>query len=343
MSLHVREAVPSDESAWDAFVMSCNVATFCHRFGWAGVIERSFGHRTHYLLAERKGAIEGVLPLTHVKSRLFGNSLSSQPFCVYGGIAATSHEAEQALRLAARELSEALQVDALEFRSLKASASGWPEKDLYVTFRREILPEVDANMLAIPKKQRAMVRKGIKSGLSSEETTDTSRLYRVYAESVRNLGTPVFTRQYFEELAATFGTDCRILMIRDENQDVAGVMSFYFRDQVLPYYGGSVSAARTIRGCNDFMYWELMRRSCEEGYRLFDFGRSKKGTGPYSFKKNWGFEPEQLHYEYHLVKSDNVPEVNPLIPKYRLLVNTWQRLPLAIANTLGPLVAKDLG
>lgn len=343
MSLTVRKANPEDGAPWDDFVTGAEAGTFCHRFDWGGVIQRSFGHSPHYFIAERDGHIEGVLPLVHVKSLLFGSSLASQPFCVYGGILATTEEARLGLLQAASDLAEGLRVDSLELRSLRPAAEDWPRKDLYVTFRREIFPDVDDNMMAIPKKQRAMVRKGIKAGLSSEESDDLDRLYRVYAESVRNLGTPVFTRRYFRELRSAFGEDCRILMIQHEGRDVAGVMSFYFRDQVLPYYGGSVSAARNIKGCNDFMYWELMRRSCEQGCRLFDFGRSKKGTGPYSFKKNWGFEPEQLHYEYYLVKAQSIPELNPLNPKYRLLVNTWQRLPLGIANTLGPMVAKDLG
>lgn len=198
-------------------------------------------------------------------------------------------------------------------------------------------------MKAIPNKQRAMVRKGIKSGLQSEETTDHLRLYRVYAESVRNLGTPVFTARYFKVLQDVFGGACRILMIKDDQGDVAGVMSFYYKNEVLPYYGGSIVRARSIKGCNDFMYWDLMRQSCEEGCTSFDFGRSKKGTGPFSFKKNWGFEPTPLHYEYYLVKADKVPEVNPLNPKYKLMVDTWKKLPLPLANLMGPLLAKNLG
>jgi lipid II:glycine glycyltransferase (peptidoglycan interpeptide bridge formation enzyme) len=120
-------------------------------------------------------------------------------------------------------------------------------------------------------------------------------------------------------------------------------MSFYFRGEVIPYYGGSTAMARTIKGVNHFMYWELMRRSRERGCEVFDFGRSKASTGPYSFKKNFGFKPQALPYEYYLVKSPAVPDVNPLNPKYRLLVNAWTRLPLPVANLLGPPLARSLG
>jgi FemAB-related protein (PEP-CTERM system-associated) len=134
-----------------------------------------------------------------------------------------------------------------------------------------------------------------------------------------------------------------VLMITHEGRDVAAVMSFYFRQEVIPYYGGSTSAARNLKGVNHFMYWELMRHSCAQGYRLFDFGRSKAGTGPFSFKKNFGFEPQPLPYEYYLVTRDTMPDVNPLNPKYRLMINVWTRLPLPVANTVGPLLARSLG
>jgi len=119
-------------------------------------------------------------------------------------------------------------------------------------------------------------------------------------------------------------------------------MSFYFRDEVLPYYGGGTELAREVAG-NDFMYWEVMRRACERGLRVFDYGRSKRGTGSFDFKKNWGFEPQPLHYEYRLVRGKRVPEHNPLNPRYRLLIKLWQRLPLALANRIGPHIVKNLG
>ncbi len=294
-------------------------------------------------MQKQDGAIVGILPLAEIRSVLFGHSLSSLPFCVYGGIVADTEEAAVALRKHACELADRLKVGALELRNYRASDSGWPVKELYFTFRKAIEPDDEANLMAIPNRQRAMIRKGIGEGLQSEWDEGTDRLYRVYSESVRNLGTPVFSAKYLRILQEVFADDCSVLMITRAGQDVAGVMNFYFRDEVLPYYGGSTAEARTIKGVNHFMYWELMRRSREQGYKLFDFGRSKADTGPFSFKKNFGFEPQPLPYEYYLVKSPAVPDVNPLNPKYRLLVNTWTKLPLPVANLLGPPLARNLG
>jgi len=341
-ALQVRPMQPSDATRWDAFVAACPEASFFHRAGWRKAVEEGLGHRTHYLLAERGEAIAGILPLAEVRSRLFGHTLTSLPGCVYGGVAAADEEARRALTDAACRLAEGLRVDALELRNRAPREPSWPRKDLYVSFRKAISPDPDANLKAIPRKQRAMVRKGIDAGLTGRVVDEVDAFFPIYAESVRNLGTPVFPRRYFRLLKAIFEDDCELSIISHQGSDIAAVMSFYFRDEVLPYYGGSRSEARAVKG-NDFMYWDLMCRAAERGARLFDYGRSKQGSGSYSFKKNWGFTPEPLAYEYHLVKADRVPEVNPNNPKYHYFIEAWKRLPLPIANAVGPLLARNLG
>ncbi len=338
----VRTLEARDLAQWDAYVNIHPDATFFHRAGWKRVIEAAFGHRTHFLLAERGGEMVGVLPLVEIRSRLFGHNLGSLPFCTYGGILADHDAAWRALDEAAQTLAMRLKVGALEYRNQMAQHAHWPTKDLYVTFRKAIEPDVEANMNAIPRKQRAMVRKGIKAGLVGEIDPDTTRFFQAYSASVHRLGTPVFSRKFFRLLKEEFGDDCEVLTITLEGQVIASVMSFYFRDEVLPYYGGGADAARAVAG-NDFMYWELMRRACERGFKMFDFGRSKRGTGSFDFKKNWGFEPTPLYYEYFLVTDTDVPEINPLNPKYRLFIQAWKKMPLALANVIGPHIVKNLG
>jgi len=338
----VRELQSADATRWDQFVYSCPEATFFHRAGWKTVIERAIGHRTRFLYAESDGRIEGVLPLAEVRSTLFGHTLVSLPFCVYGGVAADTPRARSALDRAAIALAEQWRVDHLEYRSRIPCHPDWAHSDLYVTFRKAIQPDVEKNLNEIPRKQRAMVRKGIKAELGSEIDEGTARFFAAYSESVHRLGTPVLPRRYFNALREVFGSDCEVLTVSHRGRLVASVMSFYFRDEVLPYYGGGTEMAREIAG-NDFMYWELMRRACERGIRWFDYGRSKRGTGSFDFKKNWGFEPQALHYEYRMVRGARIPEVNPLNPKYRLLIKMWRRLPLGLANWIGPMIAKSLG
>lgn len=344
MSVAVRPARPRDAAAWDAFVLAEPGATFFHRIGWKDVLERAFGHRTHFLLAERDGRIEGVLPLAEIRSRLFGHSLISTPFCVYGGIAAATPEAREALDRRAQALATELGVGHLEYRDRdRAAHVEWPGTELYVTFRKELDPDVEKNMLAIPRKQRAMVRKGIKNGLVAELEDGVDGFFSVFADNVHRHGTPALPKRFFALLREVFGPDCEVQLVRGPDGElISGVLSFYFRDEILPYYAGDTEAARGL-AANDFKYWELMRRACERGIRVFDYGRSKVGTGPYDFKRNWGFEPLPLHYGYKLVKARTLPENNPNNPKYRLFIQAWQRLPRPVANFLGPYIVRDLG
>jgi FemAB-related protein (PEP-CTERM system-associated) len=342
-ALRVRAFASGDAARWDAFVDGCAEATFFHRSGWREIIESVFGHRTHYLIAARGERIVGVLPLAEVRSLLFGHALSSLPFAVYGGAAVVEPQARAALHEAAVALAQRLGVQHLELRNRQPTEPAWPRQDLYVTFRKAIAPDADANLLAIPRKQRAMVRKGIQRGLRSEIDADVDRFFALYADNQHRHGTPPYPKRYFAALRRVFGDACEILTVIDTGgRPVSSVLSFYFRDEVLPYYAGDVEAAREL-AANDFKYWELMRRACARGVRVFDYGRSKRGSGSFDFKKNWGFAPEPLHYEYRLLRRATIPQNNPANPRYGAFIALWRRLPRPVVNAIGPAIARHLG
>jgi FemAB-related protein (PEP-CTERM system-associated) len=327
---------------WDDFVMTCPHATFFHRSGWQKIVGEVFRHETYFLYAEQDGCIQGVLPLGHVNSWMFGSSLTGLPFAVYGGVAAISSAAADALEHEAQKIALRLGVAHLELRNMNSRHEDWPKQDLYVTFRKELQADEDGNMLAIPRKQRAMVRKGIKNGLASEIDVGVDRFFALYADNVHRHGTPAMPKRYFKALMAEFGRDCEVLtVVATDGRPLSSVLSFYFRDEVLPYYAGDDESARDL-AANDFKYWELMRRACVRGIKVFDYGRSKQGTGSFAFKKNWGFEPTQLHYEYCLYKRDAIPQNNPSNAKYKLLIDTWRRMPIGLANWIGPFIVRNL-
>ncbi len=338
----VAEMAEGDEARWDDFVKSSANGTFFHLSGWKRVIEETLKHPTHYLYCERDGEIVAVLPLAQVSSWLFGNALISLPFLVYGGVVGADASAETELVEAACRHAERLGVDHLELRNTTPSGRGWPLKDQYVTFTKQLDPDPEKNLLAIPRKQRAMIRKGIKAELVAEVDHSVDRLYDALLECKRNLGTPFFNKAYLAAVYEAFGDAVEILTVTRGRELIASVMSFRFKNRILPYYGGGGEAARAVKG-NDFMYWAVMEKACEAGVEVFDYGRSMVGTGAYRFKKHWGFEPTPLAYEYYLVKSDEPPNLNPSNPKYRLLIDTWKRLPLAVAGRIGPPLARRLG
>ncbi len=340
--MNIRTATEQDAERWDQYVLAHPNGTFFHRYGWKRLIESSYRYPGHYLLAEDEQGLCGVLPLGEVKHLLFGHSLISVPFCVYGGVLADDDAIRNALEQHAMQLADSLGVSHLETRNERPMRDDWRRKDgLYVTFKRELSEDHEANMSAIPRKQRAMVRKGIKAGLVGGLDDGIDNLYEAYSQSVRNLGTPVFPKAHFRAIRDEFGSDVDVVTVKHEGNVVASVMNYYFRDQVLPFYGGGISAARNL-AANDFMYWEVMRRAVERGCRVFDFGRSKIDTGSFRFKKHWGFEPQPLYYEYHLVKATEMPDLNPNNPKYRLFINAWKKLPVSVSRMIGPWLAKGL-
>lgn len=343
--LEVRALRHSEQPLWESFVARSAAATFFHKCGWGRAIAEGCGHDGYNLAAWRGGRLVGILPLTHVRSRLFGNALVSVGFGVYGGIVAEDQEAGRALGTAAAKLGQQLEVGHVELRHERApSALSWTVKaGLYATFKRAISASHDENLKAIPRKKRADLRKAIgNSQLHVDATSDVRTFFRVYAESVRNLGTPVFPLSLFEAIKREFNDAVEISAVHGPKGAVAAVMSFYFKDQVLPYFGGATPLARPLHAY-DRLYWEVMRRAAERGCRVFDFGRSKRGTGSYDYKTYWGFEPTPLEYQYFPVGVAGIPDVNPLNPKYRLMIAGWKRLPLALANAIGPHIARQLG
>jgi len=335
---------PEDAGSWDEFVVKSDESTFFHLSCWKEVIEQAFGYATYYRIVKRGEAITGILPLTHVKSRLFGNKLISNAFAMYGGPVAQDDDSRRALEGEAERIMRVLRVPVLEFRNIKPHRSDWATRsDLYATFRKPLFPTVPQNLKAIPPGQSKVIRnRATRNGLYSEVDQDIDRLYHIYSESVRNLGTPVYSKKYFNILKNLFPDNCHVLTVMHGKTPVASVMSVQFRKEIMTLYGGGTAAAPAL-GANVFMYWEVMRLACERGCELFDFGRSKLGTGAYAFKRNWGFEPTALAYQYKLANGWAIPDQNPLNPKYQPLIAAWKWLPLPVANLIGPPIAKAIG
>lgn len=343
--VRVRLAGPGDRGGYGRFVAQAADATAFHRPEWLDAVERSTGHAVHLLLAERDGAIAAALPLHAVHSPLFGRALVSTGFAVDGGVIGDAGEAEPLLA-AAQRLAVRLSCPTIEVRGGPLPAlPGWHVKrESHAGFVRALAGSDEDLLTAIPRKQRAEVRKGIALDMDVRVGTaeeDRRAHYAVYAESVRNLGTPVFPRRLFDAVLDSFGADADILTVAHSGQPVASVLSLYHRGAVMPYWGGGVFAARALRA-NDVMYYELMRHARRRGCDRFDFGRSKTGSGAYHFKRNWGFEPAPLAYAAWTADGAAPRDVDPLSPRYQARIAAWRKLPLPVANRIGPLIAQGL-
>ena len=336
--LAVRRAGRDEDARICAFLARHPDATPFHRPAWSRAVEQGCGQQSHMLVAETCGAVTGVLPLTHVRSLLFGTALVSAGFGVGGGILAADPVSAERLAAAALALADELGCHSVELRGGEIPQGWHVAEGTYANFARPLPQGDEAILKSIPRKQRAEVRRAIGFGLDVEIGRDADAHYGVYAESVRNLGTPVFPSALFTAMLDAFGDDAEILTVRHDGRPVASVLSLYDKGIVYPYWGGGTAEARGLRA-SELMYYELMRHAAARGCTRFDFGRSKTGTGAFSFKKNWGFEPDPLRYAVHGAARDT----NPASAKYRLQVALWKKLPLAIANRVGPLLARGLG
>jgi FemAB-related protein (PEP-CTERM system-associated) len=269
--------------------------------------------------------------------------LLSLPFAVEAGICAADDEARRALEAAAIELGRECGAAYLELRDGLEGGELVVREAPYHRFRRELAASEDENLGAVPRKQRRMIRIGQRSGLvARQDDDDIEGFHDLYARSVRRLGTPVFSSEYFRLLRACFGDACVLLTVSRGRSLAAGALSFVYKDTVMPYYAGS-RRELSHYAVNDFLYWELMRYAVHRRIRTFDFGRSKEGSGAYAFKRHWGFSPEPLRYRVHAYGRHTVPgrSLNDL--PVQLMRRVWSRLPLPLTKLLGPPIVQRFG
>jgi FemAB-related protein (PEP-CTERM system-associated) len=332
----------------ERFVAQHPEGTPFHRPTWLRAVAQGTGNAALALVTERGGELTGYLPLSEVHSPLFGRMLASSGFGVAGGVLALDERSGKALLGGLEELAQRRSCPTAELRGgmLPKARAGWTIRfDSHCGFAAPLAEDDEAQLTWIPRKQRAEVRKGLANALDvsiGSGPEDRTAHYAVYAESVRNLGTPVFPRGLFDAVLDGFGNDADILTVRDQGKPVASVLSLYHGGAVMPYWGGGTWDARRLRA-NDRMYYELMLHARRRGCTSFDFGRSKTGSGPADFKKNWGFEGQPLGYASWTAPGAKPRDADPTSGKHAARIALWKRLPLPLANRIGPHIARGLG
>lgn len=332
----------STRAAWDDYVRDHAEGSPFHMTAWRKAVTSALGYEAPYLMARRNERIVGVLPLIHAKTRLFGNNVISTGFSVGGGVLADDPQAEADLAKAAIGVAEKCRADCLELRSSKAAFDGWPTKaETYASYTAPLSGDADERLKAVPRKKRADVRKGIKADLPVDTNASVDTFFDLYAQNLHALGTPVMPKKWYAALKDAFGDDCEIATVQGPNGPVVGLMSFYHKGTVYPYYVGANAEARKLHAF-DHVYWTLMERAVARGCDVFDFGRSKIGTGAADYKKHWGFEGVPLEYQFHLFGDNKMPDINPNNPKYARFVKVWQKLPFAATKVIGPILARQM-
>jgi FemAB-related protein (PEP-CTERM system-associated) len=343
--MSVRLLREEDKARWDNYVMKTTSSTCYHQTGWKDITEKSFSHKTYYLLSEdNRGGINGILPLVHLRSILFGNFMVSLPYYNYGGICADYEEIsnqllEEAIRMARKE-----GVEYIELRHSQQINNGLQVKTSKVSMRLELPKTSDDLWNVLPTKLRSQIRRPIKEEMYSktEKTEGLENFYHVFSINMRDLGTPVYSKEFFRNILIGFPDTTFICTVyTKDGKPVASGFLVGFKDRL------EIPWASSIRDYNRYspnmlLYWSSLKFACENGYKVFDFGRSTNGEGTYRFKEQWGAKPFQLFWNYWLMNGGPLPELNPENPKYQTAIKIWQKLPVGLTRVIGPMIVRNL-
>ena len=339
--LRVRVEVPAD--VCDAYVRAHPGGKPYHLRAWLGVFERAFGHPGECFAAERAGGIVGLLPVCYFSSRLFGRFAVSLPFVNYGGVLADAHDVEEALLAAVVDEARRRGCSHVELRHTDQRFAGLQAKRHKVAMLLGLADSVDRQWNGLDRKVRNQVRKGEKSALTSElgGAALVPAFYEVFARNMRDLGTPVYSRRFFEEVCRTFPDQTRVFVVRAGDRPVAASI-LHWMGRVIEVPWASALREFNSQSANVFLYWQMLKFAVERGFTTFDFGRSTPDEGTFHFKKQWGAEPHPLVWEYWMAHGKPVPNLSLKNPKYDLAIRIWQRLPVALATALGPHIVRSI-
>ena len=339
-ALEIRQFTEGDAEAWEQYVLAHPSATVFHPLAWSRAVSAAYPHKALHLTAWSSRRLVGVLPLFFVKSVFVGRVLVSVPYATYGGILADNDNVAAELLAAAEQLSADHNAEYLELRHRDANALDLPLIDRYDTFRKE-LPATAAEVLpALPRKTRAAARKGAKANTIDIGHGLVDEVYDLYAFTLRRLGSPNYSKKLFHELLRAYGDHCVCLVVRHEGKAVAGVISYVFRDEIVPYFSGSLPEGIRLNA-NNVMYLRLMEHAVERGLRWFDFNRTRRdNVGPHGFKRYHGFEPAPLHYQISLNKATELPNLTPSNRKFAVAGRMWRKMPLWFTRPVGSLLTK---
>ena len=333
-----------DRLEWDRFVLDHECGTGYHLYSWNNVISEVFGHDTIYLMVKNEsGVVVGVAPLVILSSRLFGGFLVSLPFLNYGGILATNQEVRASLEASVEKIAIRKNLDHVELRQQHIVATSWISSERKVSMRLSLPSTYEELQKKFPSKLRSQVRRAQKEGMTTRiggsECLD--EFYAVFSRCMRDLGTPVYAKSFFAKILEVFPKEARICIVSHGGGPVAAGFLYGFRSSLEIPWAASDKRFNKLAP-NMMLYGAVLEYACQQGFQVFDFGRSSPDSGTYRFKEQWGAQPHQLYWYYWMGQGRQVPQLNPQNPKYALAIRLWQNLPLPIANLLGPHIVKYL-
>jgi serine/alanine adding enzyme len=345
MHYSVHTLIPELSSRWDEYVAKQTNASVYHLSAWKILIERTFHHQCFYLYAlDQQGEICGVLPCVNLNSKLFGNYMVSMPYFNYGGVLADNQLVADLLNNELQNVAKKQQVSHIQYREqIERVGSGLAVSTDKVNMVLRLPESADALGKAIGSKRRSQIKRPIREGVSHEigGIELLADFYQVFSEHMRDLGTPVYSKDFFQAILTTFPAFCTLVVVYWQGKPVSSGFLIRYQDRMEIPWASTLNCASHI-SVNMYLYWEILSYAIETGCTEFDFGRSTVDQGTYKFKKQWGAEPLQCYWYYWLPEGGTMPNLSPSNKKFKLAIHIWQKLPLFMTNRIGPLLVKNL-
>ena len=342
--MYIKLANNQNKDNINSYVNNSNIANLYHDSRWGKIVEKCFGHKYYVLFSENSdGEINGVLPLVHMKSLIFGGFMVSMPYFNYGGVCANDGSTRKHLIDEAVHLAKDLKAQHIEFRQEESLHNGFPEKIHKVSMRLGLPDSSDDLWKSFPSKLRSQIKVPQKAGMTCRlgRLEELESFYAVFSVNMRDLGTPVYPKSFFGDILEEFPENTWIITVYLGNIPVASGFLAGFKTRL------EIPWASSIRSHNRFspnmlLYWYCLKFACEQGYKTFDFGRSTAGESTYKFKEQWGATPSPMIWSYWVRGEGNIPDLSPRNSKYQLAIGIWKRLPLPVTQILGPRIIKNI-
>ena len=333
-----------DKREIDRYVETAGTSTLYHRTGWTSVLEKSFGHKSIYLLCvDRDETVRGVLPLVHMNSLVFGNFLVSMPFFNYGGVCAESEGSRSLLIEEAVRIANDVGASHIELRQESPLQNGFPSRTSKVSMRLDLPSSPEDLLRSFPSKLRSQVKRPQKEGMTTRigRFEELDGFHHVFSVNMRKLGTPVLPKRFFRDILVQFPDESWICSVYLNRVPVASGFLVAFKNRLEIPWASSLSEFNRYSP-NMLLYWGCLEFACRSGFKVFDFGRSTAGEKTYKFKEQWGARPVQLHWHYWLRDGGGMPDLTTGNPKFKLAIALWKRLPLSVTKIIGPRVIRNI-
>ena len=363
LNINIKKIESSENNIWDAYVYAHSAATLYHLSGWKDVIEKTYSHKTYYLMAvnSSSNSVAGILPLVHLKHFLFGSSLISIPFFDMGGILVENEATEKALFEEALRLGKKLKVESIELRhtqhlacmphgnqelvnGLQNISFGITTQSHKVRMLLDLPESSEALMKSFKSKLRSQIKKPIKEGLTAKiggsELVDD--FYQIFLVNMRDLGSPVHSIKIIQNVLKTYRKTAKIVIVYKKNEPIAGSIMVGFRDTLENPWASSLREYSRLSP-NMLLYWTMLEYASDNGFKHFDFGRSTPNEGTYKFKKQWGSEAKQLYWHYISLKGKPISQDSSEKSKFNKAIQYWQKLPVCVTQIIGPMIRKHIG